>query len=68
MLSSTLDALPAAAANAALSAAGVGLAGVVTGLVLYFLDTDPGNEVSQSLSVEPMLWSGGSGAMTTIRF
>ena len=53
---------------AGISAAGVGLAGVVTGLVLYFLDTDPGNAVSQSLSVEPMLWSGGSGAMTTIRF
>jgi hypothetical protein len=53
---------------AGIASAGVGLAGVVTGLVLYFLDADPENAVSQSLSVEPMLWPDGSGAMTTIRF
>ena len=53
---------------AGMAAVGVGLAGVATGLVLYFLDSDPDYEVSQSLSVEPMLWPGGTGATTTIRF
>jgi len=47
-------------------AVGVGLAGVVTGLVLYFLDDEMVDDAT--VSVGPTLWGTGSGAVTTVRF
>ena len=63
----SLDSLSQAEWIAGMVSVGLGLAGVATGLVLYFLDDEMDGD-AVTVSVKPVLWDSGTGAVTTVRF